>query len=801
MFESQRQPVAVQTLSVKAAAPAARVLVQRKLSVGSVNDPLENEADRVADRVILALRQPRASPVDGSGTDEDSGTPALPDGHRSLPAPAAVSRPVSTPGRISRAVAPTIFFRSAEHSEVLRRTTATAQTGVVTMHTAGESVQAPVDPLAVALGFKDASAARETMGPAHFDALKGVSLTTLSPVTQGSASVDMARNLAENQRDDSARIAAVLTTLKPLLGLGIAIALSYDEATYYLVHVDHIAAAQRALDASPGDLGAATRLMTFLQPWLADANHLGEVERVVKAHNNDFVAAGAEVRELERFQWDRALMEEAQAEATAGAERHVGQLKTTADNQFAADVGALGKRPVVDRNANPTAKAKQVKATVAYNSQVEIKDAAKSAAHTAADAEREPQRQSLFDASAGFINDPAITRQVGEAGARWIASLVKFDVAVGRALLPAFNGFGYPGGCDTARAICGQASSAAAVTSAVAALAAARSAGVSEEVALQVTLDYLALATSTKLTTADITWLAGDRAAHSPDSGATLQFLTDHRSSIARAMSALRATRAEGLPIAELVGQVSDPKLLDQVDWVLNNAKSAVKREVAFEMLLPGGAAGGKTSTISQLMQLPDADVRAVQKACMAKQCSVADVNVTLAANTLQYPVTTVAGWINKYHCRPVTAALVGTKTYKLEEFVEEFIGFSSFGDSAQAYQLILLLACLRAGQGGAVTETRPDVRYQSDDRKRTGFVHFDPPNHPRIIIHTHWNEEAMGGKPAYEIVSMHVQIGSENGTEVNKWKEFKTAQDAILRAHNACRASPQPPLTFKTPT
>jgi len=63
----QRIPVAPFTLRAHAAGP--RIALQKKLAIGAVNDPLEHEADRVADRV---MRMPDPAPVGASVADTSS---------------------------------------------------------------------------------------------------------------------------------------------------------------------------------------------------------------------------------------------------------------------------------------------------------------------------------------------------------------------------------------------------------------------------------------------------------------------------------------------------------------------------------------------------------------------------------------------------------------------------------------------------------------------------------------------------------------------------------------------------------
>src|SRR5271154_1478562 len=63
----QRIPVAPFTLRAHAAGP--RIALQKKLAIGAVNDPLEHEADRVADRV---MRMPDPAPVGTSAAGASS---------------------------------------------------------------------------------------------------------------------------------------------------------------------------------------------------------------------------------------------------------------------------------------------------------------------------------------------------------------------------------------------------------------------------------------------------------------------------------------------------------------------------------------------------------------------------------------------------------------------------------------------------------------------------------------------------------------------------------------------------------
>src|SRR5271155_4213831 len=63
----QRIPVAPFTSREHAAGP--RIALQKKLAIGAVNDPLEHEADRVADRV---MRMPDPAPVSTSAAGTSS---------------------------------------------------------------------------------------------------------------------------------------------------------------------------------------------------------------------------------------------------------------------------------------------------------------------------------------------------------------------------------------------------------------------------------------------------------------------------------------------------------------------------------------------------------------------------------------------------------------------------------------------------------------------------------------------------------------------------------------------------------
>ena len=66
MFEQQPAQRAEATQPVPArSSTRRRVVVQRKLTVGSADDPLEAEADRVADDVMRILRNVSAARSDG----------------------------------------------------------------------------------------------------------------------------------------------------------------------------------------------------------------------------------------------------------------------------------------------------------------------------------------------------------------------------------------------------------------------------------------------------------------------------------------------------------------------------------------------------------------------------------------------------------------------------------------------------------------------------------------------------------------------------------------------------------------
>src|SRR5277367_1891573 len=65
----QRIPVAPFTLRAHAAGP--QIPLQKKLAIGAVNDPLEHEADRVADRV-MRMPDPAAVGTSAAGTSSAS---------------------------------------------------------------------------------------------------------------------------------------------------------------------------------------------------------------------------------------------------------------------------------------------------------------------------------------------------------------------------------------------------------------------------------------------------------------------------------------------------------------------------------------------------------------------------------------------------------------------------------------------------------------------------------------------------------------------------------------------------------
>jgi Domain of unknown function (DUF4157) len=75
--------------------PASTGLLQRKLTIGSSNDPLELEADRVADRVMAA---PANSTISGASPRIQRFTGQT-NGQANMEAPASVDRVLSSPGR------------------------------------------------------------------------------------------------------------------------------------------------------------------------------------------------------------------------------------------------------------------------------------------------------------------------------------------------------------------------------------------------------------------------------------------------------------------------------------------------------------------------------------------------------------------------------------------------------------------------------------------------------------------------------------------------------------------------------
>lgn len=593
-----------------------------------------------------------------------------------------------------------------------------------------------------------------------------------------------------------------VTIAKLKQGLGVVRfgALTTELSTYFVAHLGHIDAALRALTSNGDDIGVATSAMGVLGPYLADASHIAQAEAVVASCNRDFVQAAADLRRLARFQWDAALLAVAGTHGDAVAERHVEDRKQTVKQGHATAVASIDVPTEPEgKKRNPTSVSRYKKAKTAYDIQIEPHVTALAKAEQQAESERKPTRTAYVDAAGDFLADPVVLACAGPLGARWIAELVGFEAAPARTLASIFTAVG-----DAARP------SAAVLWSLCAGdrpellagtmrLLAARSGGLDETTACDVAVTCLSLPGWASDATAN--QLAAERQAHPGDWKAVVEFVGIHGGS-SPAFTCLQLARGAGWAVDDLTfwsGKVNVAQIAQLLPLC---GISRIKREAALDLVTDATVTGGSTLSLTTLLGLAEADVALLLPSIRFNSMPLGTIDQIIAlATTAAYPMATVAVWLSGYKAINTLGALTATAFHPFTAFVDEFLAFTMFGNSDQMLQLVRLQACLKAGIGGQVTTTQLDTRYQFNDDKRTGFLHFTPPHGAQIVIHTHWNRIAMDGVKAFTITSMHIQIASSNGPEVNKYKYFGVVQQAILVAHNAGQRTDANLLTFTPPT
>ena len=204
---------------------------------------------------------------------------------------------------------------------------------------------------------------------------------------------------------------------------------------------------------------------------------------------------------------------------------------------------------------------------------------------------------------------------------------------------------------------------------------------------------------------------------------------------------------------------------------VEEKAKRAMSKVL---MTLPAGDRDDMRQLIGSLGILGNAD-----------RIAGAHTVYTLNRSGPQYTLDELKGLLSAHRAALIANAFQATSNRNHLTFVRLCCQYNAGTDPSSAMVLLTnVQACLEDGHN-TMAVYREDKHYNggSHGDDRTGFLHFQCLDGVQVEIHTHWQESVR------KLISMHVQIGGANGTEINKWEFFGSVQSAIRDAHNAAAA------------
>lgn len=197
------------------------------------------------------------------------------------------------------------------------------------------------------------------------------------------------------------------------------------------------------------------------------------------------------------------------------------------------------------------------------------------------------------------------------------------------------------------------------------------------------------------------------------------------------------------------------------------------KAERAMSQVLAGLPAGDRDDMqqlIESLSILDNAD-------------RIAGVHTVYTLNSAgpEYTLIELAGLLSSHSAALVAEAFQATGNNNHLTFVRLCCQYNAGTDPSSAMVLLTnVQACLEDGHN-TMAVYKADKKYNggANGDERTGFLRFQCRDGTPVEIHTHWRTSVR------KLVSMHVQEGGANGTEINQWSFFGSVQNAIRDAHN----------------
>jgi hypothetical protein len=809
--------------------PARKHEIRRTpLVVGAADDPMEREADRIADEVARSIASSgfagRAGPVDGAPSAR------IRRSIRRATAPAE-GAPVSegVVSRIQRARGGGRPFDGPVRSK-MESALGVGLGGVRIQRKESRGNNA----LASALEFDDVQACRDELGEQQFQALNSVwPIRDLEPIFASPEPVATATLLAMHQRVGGAthrevgqRVAQVLQALVGVVPMDMLAILSAAETDFVLAAMDR-PLAWRVLDEETLNIPRATARLQYLMPYANDDAQLALADRTLQKTNDvalagplmrflvqymsadprrlacaeaqyhaaggDTTLAAAEVASLAKFQYDRDLRAAAELAATGVADAKLATATAAASAKRQSTIDSLPEVPYIKAKSSKARKLEHA-SVVAQNDtatlaakQLEQQELGQAAAAHAGD------RQQALTASEQLLATLATRPAIGEPGAKWVLEAVAFDTALATI---AADGFGPAAPDPTARPAIGAliaaaGGNAAALRRGVDALVTARAAaGADESTATAVAVFCAGFAGT--LRAADVTVLTVDRLAHTSEWLTVCEFVDAHRDACSTAVAAIPHARATQISLGDITMRAKSFSI-SNVNWILSHAganKAAV--DAAFDLLALKTVTGGRVTALTWLMTLVGTPgFSELVNAIAYREPPLARVQQVVTPHLGTYTLLQLAKWVGGGPIDHVEEALQETAYDPFPAFVDEYMVSRGFGDSVELVELIRLQACLKAGLG-VLAVFRRDGDYQRPDHvavgtytKRTGFLRLTGQG-GTIVVHTHWNTAEHGNDPVQKLLSMHVQLAGTNSLEINKYNHFSLTQRKIKDAHNA---------------